>query len=138
MPSMKSPFGLSVPSLLFLMALSWGGHAAAQNSPAGDPAQGKTFFGQNCALCHAAAAGVTQQGPSLAGVVGRRAGSVAGFNYSKALSGSGLTWDAPTLDRFLTDPGATVPGTTMAVPIPVKQDRDNVIAYFQSLASASK
>ncbi len=45
-----------------------------------------------------------------------------------------LTWNADTLERFLANPPLTVPGTTMPMPIPVKQDRDNVIAYFQSLA----
>jgi cytochrome c2 len=47
-------------------------------------------------------------------------------------------WNLETLDRFLTDPAATVPGTTMALPIPVKKDRDNVIAYFQSQVGAAK
>jgi cytochrome c2 len=62
----------------------------------------------------------------------------ARFAYTQALTDSKLVWNLETLNRFLTDPAATVPGTTMALPIPVKQDRDNVIAYFQSLRGAAK
>jgi len=60
------------------------------------------------------------------------------FPYSKALKDSKLIWNAETLDRFLTDPMTTVPGTTMPMPIPVKKDRDDVIAYFQSLMGGTK
>jgi hypothetical protein len=127
---MKSPLRALVPSILFLAGL---GEAGAQDSQSGDPAQGKIFFQQNCALCHAVSAGVTQQGPSLVGVVGRRAGSSAGFNYTKALSGSGLTWDAPTLNHFLTNPGAAVPGTNMVISVAKAQDRLDVIAYLSTL-----
>ena len=52
-------------------------------------------------------------GPSLAGVVGRKAGTLAGFSFSEALKGSGKTWDEATLDAFLTSPMAAVPGTRM-------------------------
>lgn len=67
-----------------------------------------------CNACHAAGAGQHGLGPSLAGVFGRPAARAEGFNYSPALPGSGLVWDEPTLHRFLADPQATVPGTTMA------------------------
>jgi glucose/arabinose dehydrogenase len=137
MPSMNLPSHLIVSSILFLAALSLGSKAFAQTSPAGDPAQGKAYFQQNCAICHAAAAGVTQQAPSLAGVVGRRAGSVEGFNYTKALSGSGLTWDAPTLDHFLTNPTTAVPGTAMVITVADPKDRSNVIAYLATLKAAA-
>jgi glucose/arabinose dehydrogenase len=134
---MKFPLRLTVPSILFLVALSLGSKAIADDLPAGDPVQGKAYFQQNCAICHAAAAGVTQQGPSLAGVVGRKAGSVEGFNYTKALSGSGLTWDAPTLDHFLTNPAAAVPGTAMVISVADAQDRANVIDYLATLKAAA-
>jgi cytochrome c2 len=75
----------------------------------------------------------------LIGLFGRPAGvGDTRFAYSPALTNSKLVWNAETLERFLTDPATTVPGTTMALPIPVKKDRDNVVAYFQSLVSAAK
>jgi len=126
-----------VLNLLFFTSLVVGGRALADDVSGGDPAQGKTYFQANCAICHAAAAGVTQQGPSLAGVVGRKAGSLAGFNYTKALSDSGLTWDAPTLDHFLTNPAAAVPGTTMPISIAQASDRANIIAYLSTLKASA-
>jgi cytochrome c len=121
---------------LILLAIS-----IAYAADPGDPAAGKAYFTQTCKQCHSAEPGDGggEIGPSLIGLFGRPAGvGDTRFLYSKALEDSKLTWNQETLDRFLTDPGATVPGTTMALPIPVKKDRDNVIAYFQSLAGAAK
>ena len=101
---------------LLLAGLGGGDRVRAQDAAKGDAAAGQKFFAQNCALCHAVQPGVTQQGPSLAGVVGRRAAS-ANYNYTKALQDSRLTWDAATLDRFLTNPAALVPGTTMPMAV---------------------
>lgn len=58
------------------------------------------------------------------------------FTYTKALRASGLTWDPATLDRFLQAPDTVVVGTAMVNAVPAKSDRDNLIAYFQSLAGA--
>jgi len=112
--------------------------AADQDQPAGDIVHGKVFFQQNCAICHADTAGagntpVTKQGPSLVGILGRRSGSLSNFNYSKGMAVSGLTWDAPTLDRFLTSPTVLVPNTTMPITVASTQDRTDVIAYLSSL-----
>lgn len=115
--------------------------AAAYAAASGDAAAGKAYFTQTCRQCHSAEAGDGggEIGPSLIGLFGRTAGvGDSRFAYSQALTDSKLVWTAENLDRFLTDPAATVPGTTMALPIPVKQDRANVIAYFQSLAGAAK
>jgi cytochrome c2 len=114
---------------------------AAYAADSGDPAAGKAYFMQTCRQCHSAEPGDGggEIGPSLVGLYGRTAGvGDARFAYSKALGESKLVWNRETLDRFLTDPASTVPGTTMALPIPVKTDRDNVIAYFQSLGSGAK
>jgi glucose/arabinose dehydrogenase len=123
---------------LVALALLAVGRAASQTPLAGDAVQGKTFFAQNCALCHSDALGpdnieINGQGPSLVGVVGRGAGTAASYPYSPTLSTSGLTWDATTLDKFLSDPGALVPGTKMLVAIPDPQVRANAIAYLQTL-----
>jgi glucose/arabinose dehydrogenase len=124
------------------MALA--GTASAQEPKIGDPAHGRILFEQNCALCHAASLGpdgaeVTKQGPSLVGVMGRHAGAGTSFAYTKALSGSGLTWDAATLGKFLANPSAAVPGTTMPVAVTDAADRADVIAYLGTLqAPAAK
>jgi len=109
----------------------------AEVSAANDPAgRGQVFFQQNCALCHATGVrGMPAggQGPSLAGVVGRKAASAPNFNYTKALSDSGITWDAASLDRFLANPIADVHGTTMLVMVPDAAKRREVIAFLSTL-----
>jgi glucose/arabinose dehydrogenase len=124
--------------ILLLAGLGAGSEAAAQAPPAGNPAGGKIFFGQSCAICHADNLGpgnaeIVRQGPSLVGILGRRAGSGANFNYTKEMTDSGLTWNAATLDRFLTSPSAVVPGTTMPISVPNPQDRLDLIAYLSTL-----
>jgi glucose/arabinose dehydrogenase len=111
---------------------------APGQTSAGDASHGKTVFQQNCAICHADTLGpgnmaISKQGPSLVGVFGRRAGAGPSFNYTKSLKTSGLTWDASTLDRFLTNPSAIVPGTTMAMIIANPADRADVVTYLSSL-----
>lgn len=108
---------------------------------AGDAVAGKAYFMQTCTQCHSAEPGDGggEIGPALTGLFGRIAGQGdEKFVYSKALKDSGLVWNAETLDRFLEDPASTVPGTTMPLPVPEKKDRDNVIAFFQSLLGAAK
>lgn len=95
----------------------------------GDAQKGKTVFAR-CAACHSMDAGKNGIGPTLAGVVGRQAGSVNGFRYSAALKGSGIRWDAASLDNYLASPRKAVPGTTMMVGVPNTQQRADVIAYL--------
>jgi cytochrome c len=98
----------------------------------GDAEAGKKVFNK-CKICHTLEAGVNKVGPSLAGIVGRPAGAVEGFKYSEAMTGSGLTWDAATIDQYLADPKGFVPGNKMAfVGLKKEEDRANVIAYLQS------
>jgi len=124
--------GLRIGLTAGLAALAAGAFmvpAMAQNA-AGDAARGRTVFAR-CAACHAVTPGTNRIGPSLAGVVGRKAGSVAGFNYSPAMKGSKVVWNARSLDTFLTRPSAIVPGTRMAFAgIANPADRANLIAYL--------
>src|SRR4051812_15236070 len=84
---------------------------AAFAAAAGNADHGKALFQQTCALCHVGGEFTAGgQGPTLDGVVGRKAGAT-GFSYTPALKNSNLTWDAASLDRFLTNPTAVVPGT---------------------------
>ena len=110
----------------------------AINAPAlGEDAAnaGKNLFREQCALCHSAQANDNggAQGPDLNGVFGRKAASSPTFSYTQPLRDSNLTWDAATLDRFLASPTTVVPGTAMVIAVPKKEDRANVIAYFQAV-----
>ena len=106
---------------------------SAQVAP--DPVAGEKQFGQ-CKVCHSVAPkGTDGVGPNLFGVVGSKAATRrTKYQYSPALKAAGLTWDESTLDKWLTDPAATVKGTKMAfVGFPRKPMRQNVIAYLKSL-----
>lgn len=112
--------------------------AAAQDAPVGDANRGNAFFQTSCAICHTTTLGpgntvIVKQGPSLVGVAGRPAGTGLGFSYTKALASSGFTWDAATLDKFLTSPMTAVPGTTMPIPVPDAGMRRDLIAYLATL-----
>ncbi|MDB5448865.1 MAG: cytochrome c, class [Phenylobacterium sp.] len=108
-----------------------GAKAAAKGAEAaGDPVHGKALFAQ-CAGCHSVVAGQNLLGPSLAGVVGRGAASVAGFHYSPAMQASHLVWTRENLDRYLASPATVVSGTSMAFPgVPNARDRADLIAYL--------
>jgi cytochrome c len=114
-----------------LLSISAGVVAAAP-APKADAAHGQQIFAR-CAACHMVGpVSGTRMGPALNGVVGRKAGSVVGYNYSAAMKNSGLKWDAPTLARFLAAPMKTVPGTKMAFPgLANAQDQADVVAYLK-------
>lgn len=98
----------------------------------GDAAKGKTAF-LTCQTCHSIDAGVNKIGPSLHAVVGRKAGEIAGFNYSPANKDSGITWTPEKLFQYLENPQRVVPGTKMTFTgFPDPQKRADVIAYLKS------
>ena len=88
-----------------------------------------------CAVCHTTSAdGANSMGPNLRGVVGRKAGTAPGFQYSQAMKGSGIRWTPQELDSYLTDVTAKVPGTLMPFNgLPDSGDRQAVINYLKSL-----
>ncbi len=101
----------------------------AQNAQAG-----QAVFKHDCAICHDVTPGKNRIGPSLFGVVGRPAGVEPNFHYSNGNKSSGLTWDAATLDRYLTSPRGVVPGTTMSFGgVKNDQQRHDLIAYLATL-----
>lgn len=107
---------------------------------AGDADHGKIIFQQTCAICHAtgdATGPQAGQGPLLAGVVGRPAGALSSFGYTKALAASHLTWDTATLDKFLASPTTVVPGTNMVISTPSATDRHDLIAYLATLKAVA-
>jgi len=122
-----------MPSQSRLIALSLLLLAAAAPAMAQNAEAGAVVFKQRCSTCHTATTGQRHGvGPNLAGVAGRRAASTD-FNYSAALRNSGLTWDAATLERFLTAPSKLVPGSRMLLPVTDANQRANVVAYLSSL-----
>lgn len=107
--------------------------AAPTAAPAPVAAAGPPQSFATCAVCHSVQRGQNGIGPSLAGVFGRRAGSVPGANYSAAMQGATITWNEGNLDRYLADPAAVVPGTTMPPPGLNPAQRREVIAYLRTL-----
>ncbi|HEV2685551.1 MAG TPA: cytochrome c family protein [Actinomycetota bacterium] len=101
--------------------------ALAQSSDAG-----KQVFAQ-CSPCHSID-GSNGVGPRLSGVVGRKAGSVAGFRYSRAMKGSNVVWDDKALDAYVADPQKAIPGNLMPFAgVADAKQRADLIAYLQTL-----
>jgi cytochrome c len=105
--------------------------AAAADQP--DLEHGEKIFAQ-CKACHDAPAEAPNRGPTLRGVLGRRAGSVRGFLYSRALKNAKLVWDEASLDALIANPQRFLPGTTMPFPgLPDEIDRRDLIAFLKTL-----
>ncbi len=114
-------------SMMFTPALA----QSAAPPLAGDAAKGKTRFTQVCAACHGAKS--TPVAPALVGVHGRKAGTAAGFTYSKGMTASGIVWDDAKLDVYLAAPTKLITGGKMAINVPKPADRADVIAYLKTL-----
>ena len=103
----------------------------------GDVATGKLVF-RKCQACHSLEFGKNGLGPSLAGLIGKKASSVPNYNYSPAMKGSNLTWDVGTLDAYLSDPQKLVPGNKMPFPgLKTENERNAVIAFLASTSTPS-
>lgn len=106
-----------------------------------DPARGEVVF-QRCYACHSVKAGESGlPGPNPHGILGRRAGTLRGFEFSPAMIEAGakrrLVWTRKTLDDFLADPQRVVPRTTMSLPpVTEARDRRDVIDYLELAARA--
>lgn len=113
-----------------LVMLAWAGAATAQS---GDEAKGERAFNQHCKTCHTVEkGGKSGVGPNLAGVFGRKAGTVDGFKFSEAMTGSGIVWDEKALAEYLKDPKGRIPGNKMVFVGIKRQDQlDDLIAYLQ-------
>ena len=114
-------------TLALLVMLALPGPARAD----GDAVRGEAKF-QDCAACHKLEAGANNVGPSLHGVFTRKAGELADFRYSPAIKRSGIVWTPETLDKFIADPQAMVPGNRMPYAgMASAADRADLIAYLQ-------
>ena len=110
------------------------GMASGQQALAGDAAAGEKVF-KKCKACHMVTKERHKSGPHLVNLFGRAAGSADGFKkYSKAMKGSGIVWNAETLDGYLANPKKYLKGTKMAFAgLKKEKDRQNIIAYLESL-----
>jgi cytochrome c oxidase assembly protein Cox11 len=95
-----------------------------------DAGAGKKLFAEQCAACHAF--GHSKIGPDLAGVVGRKAGGLAGYAYSAALPHADVVWTPKTLESWLSDPQAFIPGSRMPVRLQDAAQRRDIVAYLQT------
>jgi cytochrome c len=95
---------------------------------ASDAARGETLYESRCGACHSIQ--TNRIGPKHLGVVGRKAGSIAGFDYSPALKKAKFVWTPKQLDKWLQGPGKLVRGTNMAFTVPKAEDRAAIIAYL--------
>ncbi|MES2073834.1 MAG: c-type cytochrome [Pseudomonadota bacterium] len=96
----------------------------------GDASNGKLLYASRCIACHSIE--VSLAGPAHRGVYGRKAGSVADFEYSPALKKSKLVWTEANLDKWLTNPEKLIPGQKMGYAVPDAKDRADLIAYLKT------
>jgi len=115
-----------------VLAAAAAGILMALPAQAGDAKAGEKVF-RKCKSCHYVDQEKNKTGPHLVNIIGRAAGSVDGFKYSKAMKDSGLTWDEATLAEFLKKPKAYVKGTKMAF-AGLRKDKeiDDLIAYLKA------
>lgn len=113
--------------MLTVFALPAGGHAVAQTP-------GEQLFQRRCAVCHSAGQGEVKTGPSLWGVVGRKAGTDPAFRYSNGLKESGLVWDEATLNAYVESPRRLIPKTNMSfMGERNAENRRSIVAYLAGL-----
>jgi len=127
---MKSPLCSALAAVLAAPLVLVSATAMAQS---GNAARGERFFNQQCKACHAVEQGAASPaGPNLHGLIGRKAGTAAGYSYSDAMAKSGIVWDDKSLADYLKDPKGKVAGTKMAYAgIKQQAQLDDVIAYLQ-------
>jgi cytochrome c len=117
--------------LAALLALPAARSEALGDAAPGDAMRGQQIYESRCIACHSPDA--NRVGPMHRGVFGRKAGSLADYIYSKALKGSDFVWNDQTLDQWLTNPQAFVPGQKMNFKVAKPEDRADLIAYLKTL-----
>ena len=97
-----------------------------------EPSSGQQAFNNACRTCHIMREGDNRLGPNLNKVVGRKAGSISGYNYSSAMKEAGFVWDEEKLDRFIANPEEVVPGNNMKPygGLSSSEDRKKIIAFL--------
>ena len=98
-----------------------------------DSAKGQDLFERRCGGCHSLDR--DKEGPQLRGVYGRVSGTVPSFKYSDALKTASITWDAASLDKWLTDTDKLIPENDMTFRVVKAEERSEIIAYLKQLSS---
>lgn len=108
------------------------GAAVAQDAP--DAGEAKLAFNNQCRRCHVTKEGDNRLGPTLYDIIGREAGSAPGFAYSSAMADAGIVWDEKTLDAYIENPDAVVPGNRMKPfeGVASAEQRAKIIAYLKA------
>lgn len=140
---------VAVIASAFMAAAAMAQNPATEKTPASDPGQKaatesaiprasgdpKTTYNNHCRTCHAIDPGDNRLGPTLHGVVGRKAGSVDGYSYSPGFKTTDLVWTEENLDKFIANPNAVFPGSNMATfaGLSDAEDRKAIIDYMKTL-----
>ena len=127
---------LTLKNFAVIVIASSAGFSASTAFAAGDASNGANLFKSNiCSACHAVAkGGASPVGPNLFGVVGRKAGSLAGYSYSPAMKAAGITWDDGTIAKYVMSPSTVVPNNKMIFAgIKKESDANDVAAYLATL-----
>jgi cytochrome c len=122
---MRRPASAAVAALSLAAAAG----APAADARAADAARGQELYESRCGGCHSLDA--NRVGPAHRGVYGRKAGSAPNFAYSPAVKGSTVVWEEKTLDAWLTNPQAVIPGQRMNFRVALPEDRADIIAYLR-------
>lgn len=95
---------------------------------------GRDLFERRCSVCHGSTApNLSSIGPSLAGIIGQKAGTQNSGVHSRAVIDSGIVWDRDSLRRFLAEPSGAVPGTLMGVGVTNSAELESLLDYLESL-----
>jgi cytochrome c len=128
--NVRQAHGMAAPIfLLFVIAVL----SQSRGAAGADPGFGKDLFGRRCSGCHATDSNM--EGPRLRGVVGRKAGTVAGFSYSDAIRNSGITWTEDLLNKWLQNPEALVKDNDMEFRVANADERAALVAYLKTLTN---
>jgi cytochrome c len=102
-----------------------------------DTSDAKLAFNNACRTCHSYEPGDHRLGPSLHGVVGRKAGSIEGYGFSSAMRQSSIVWDEANLDAFIANPENVVHGNAMKPfgGIADPAQRKEIIGFLKSISS---
>lgn len=123
----RAPAAAAIAAVAAVLAAGPTGAAAA------DADRGSVLYEQRCGACHALDA--HRVGPLHRDVLGRRAGSAPGYDYSPALAGATIPWTEQNLDAWLRSPEALIPGQRMGYSVPERADREDIIAYLRRAAT---
>ncbi len=115
-------------SIFFFLAVTL---ASTLSSAAGSIKNGSAVYKRECAECHTMKDGTNKKGPSIFRLIGRKAGTIANYDYSDAIKGSGIIWSTEKLDQYIKNPNKLVPGGKMKYEgLSSAKSREDLIAYL--------